>query len=596
MYLLDIIPATKIPHTQQQLFNYFFSQKLLPGALVKIPLGRRQELGVVFDSHDVAKQKMAIKSADFELRNISRVISPEPILTKQQLELALWLGQYYFASPGLFVKMMMPKSVNSKQLTVNSKNTKTKQKLILAPTVAQAIAIANDQSNATLWHSGLKPKEQNKVWRQIKNGETQTIVGTRSAAFLPFANLKEIVIEDEQNPNHKSWDMFPHYDSQLVAQKLTEIFNAKLNIQDIRYHEFTLKTTDYQLKTGLVDMRAEIKDGNFSIFSRALQIAIKDALAQKQQVILFINRRGAANFILCRDCGYVAKCQNCDAPLAHHLINGRPTLLCHHCGAKDAPPSLCPNCQGHRIKTVGGGTQKVELEAQKLFPEAKIARLDSDNTPQPKDQQKIIDAFIKKEIDILVTTQILFSWLDALVPTKPKVVAMVAADTLLHIPDFRSGERTWRAIINLADLNPSAKFFVQTYNPNSSVIRSVAKNDYAEFIKEENETRQALNYPPFSQLVKLTFRHRDGQKAGQEAKILAAKLQRANKNETIEISPALPAFIPKERGKFVWNIVLKFKIKNLKLKIGKEFLVARNSLLRYVPTNWEIDVDPENLL
>ena len=688
MYLLDIIPTTKIPHTQQQVFSYFSGQKLPPGALVQIPLGKRKELGIVFDAHKIADYKMELKRTNFELRNISQIVSAKPILTKQQISLALWLGQYYFCSPGLFVKMSLPPYYSSSKPrssgvrrevldsapTTPRSNNKIKQKLILAPTVAQAEKITTGHKDATLWHSGLKSKQLNEVWWQVKNGQAQTIVGTRSAVFLPFTNLKKIIIEDESNSSHKSWDTWPHYGVQAAAKKLAEIFKAEMSLrggppwlddeaiqwQTIKKerdrHVASLRSAPSDNKILIIDMRAELKDGNFSIFSRALQSAIKDTLAQNQQVVLFINRRGAANFILCRDCGYVAKCQQCDAPLAHHLINSQPTLLCHHCGAKDTAPSLCPKCHGSRVKTMGTGTQKVEMEAKKLYPDAGLARLDSDIAPQPKDQQKIIDAFVKKEIDILITTQIIFSWLEETKKAAPNVVAVLSADTLLHLPDFRSGERTWQTIMTLENLlrhserseesptnvGPHSReiprryaprddkqktFLVQTYNPDNSVMKYLAKNDWAGFIKEEQETRQALNYPPYSQIVKLTFRHRDGQRAGQEAKILAAKLKHTSSiichsgesrnpksgsrvkrgmtnNYNIEISDALPAFIPRERDKYVWNIILKFPFSSPLFRkeglggifITSDFLRHRNSLLQYVPQGWEIDVDPSDLL
>jgi primosomal protein N' (replication factor Y) len=588
MFLTDVIATTKIPRTQPLILSYFSSYNLLPGALVQIPLGRRKEIGVVVDSHKITDYKLEIKKAEFELKNILKIISSSPVLTPAQIKLALFCGQYYFISPGLFAKMMLPKNTNPKQQDTKIRT----QKLILAPTIAQAEKIASGTKDTILWHGNLTKKQRNEIWWKIKNGKAKIIVGTRSAVFLPFNNLREIIIEDRQNPNHKSWDMFPHYDSQLIAQKLAEIFDAGIKLKS---RDFISREAHKKPSAQIIDMRRELKDGNFSIFSRALQIAIKNTLAQKRQIILFINRRGAANFVLCRDCGYMQKCQNCDAPLAYHLINSKPTLLCHRCNHKKIPFSLCPQCQSWRIKTVGAGTQKAELETKKLFPEAKILRLDSDNAPNPKDQQKIIDAFARKESNVLITTQIILSWREQLQTTKPATGAILSADTLLHLPDFRSGEKTWQIIAALKKI-ATKNIIIQTYNPASSVIKYAAKNNFRLFWQEELETRQALNYPPYSQIIKLTFRYKDPGKASQEAKILAAKLQKINKDGKIQISSALPAFIPREKGKYVWNIILKFKIENLKLKINNEFLRKRNSLLQYVPQNWEIDVDPEDLL
>ena len=724
MYLIDIVPLTKIPHTQPQILSYFFSSALPAGALVLIPLGKRKETGAIVDSHEASDFKMEIKKAGYELRPISGVISREPILTLRQIELALWLGQYYFASPGIFAKMMMPKKTQSPPPPPSplprgrGRLRGGGQILVLTPTVAQTQKFAQNKKNAVVWHSELTKKQLNEIWWKIKNGGAGTIIGTRSAVFLPFTALKEIIIEDETNPNHRSWDMFPRYRVHEVAKKMTEIFGNKLifksNISSVESGDVPHRQNSGDVarpKIEVIDLRAELKNGNFSIFSLALQQAVKDSLAQKGQIILFINRRGAANFVLCRDCGYATKCANCDSPLAYHLINQKPTLFCHRCGHQEKPPSTCPQCQSWRVKTVGVGTQKVELEAKKLFSQAKIARLDSDSAPSQKEQQRIIEAFAKKEIDILIATQIIFSWLDEIKPALPATVALVFADTLLHLPDFRSGERTFQTITMLKyllchsrpesvipaklvpDRDPGAgiqfgvnssgnpgtvpaktgnsgsrircgmtnsNFIIQTYNPESSVIRYAVQNDWESFYQEEIETRKLLGYPPFSQIVKLTFRHRDPKKAGQEAKILVSKLKNIlffpsvipaqlvpdrdpgagiqdsgsprikygaslvkpgmTKNEhadNIEVSAALPAFIPRERSKFVWNIIIKFKLpekvilseaphktkflrgeaKNLdKQKMSSEFLLRRNSLLQYVPTNWEIDIDPSDLL
>ncbi len=427
MFLIQIVPLTKIPHTLPQILSYFSGQKLFAGSLIQIPLGKRKANGVVIGVRAIADHKMEIKRADFELRNIAKIISAEPILTEKQIKLALFLGQYYFASPGLFAKMMFTRrSFNAgglppKQQTTNNKQqTVKKQTLIVFPTISQAENYAKNKKTLSLWHSGLTAKQLNESWWKIKNGRAQTIIGTRSAVFLPFTGLKKIIIVDESNPNHKSWDMFPHYRVHEVAQKLAEIFNAKLTIPAGR--GYSLRATTPSLSAPrilwggtppcaysraplnptptIIDMRAELKSGNFSIFSVDLYEAVKNALEKKKQVILFINRRGAANFILCRDCGYIAKCPNCDAPLAYHLINNKPSLLCHHCGAKDTPPTNCPKCNSWRIKTVGSGTQKVEAEMQKFFPDAKILRLDGDIAPKPKNQQKIITDFIDKKGDI----------------------------------------------------------------------------------------------------------------------------------------------------------------------------------------------------
>jgi len=619
MFIIDIIPTTKIPHPLAQILSYFSISALPLGAIVQIPLGKRKETGVVVASKKIDAYKMVIKKAKFELKNVSQVLSAEPLLTKKQIELALWLGQYYLASPGIFIKMMMPKKVQSLKLKIQNNsnfienprqgrdNSKLKinkeQKIILTPSIAWAKKLAQDNKNSLVWHSNMSQKKLLENWRQVRNGEIKIVIGTRSAVFLPFTGLKEIIIEDETNSGHKSWDMFPHFRAHEAAQKLAELFSAKIFLKS---EIPSVESTFFSTKPGrtmrarpaeITDMRAELKNGNNSIFSRALQDAIKKTLLDDKcsQAVFYINRRGTANFVLCRDCGYTELCPNCEAPLAHHLSEGRPLLLCHRCGAKKLAPGLCPSCRSWRIKTFGAGTQKAELELKKIFPELKILCLDSDAAPDIKTQQTIIEEFREKKAQVLIGTQMLLSQN----LSKVNLVALLAADKLLHLPDWRASERTWQTVAALKNLlveKSPQPLFIQTYNPENQTLVSATQGDWQTFYQQEIEARRELDYPPFSQLVKLTFRHKIAKRAAQEAQFLAAKLRNANKDASVQISDALPAFIPKEKGKFAWNIIIKFKIINPKLQISSEFLRSRNSLLQYVPSNWEIDVDPEDLL
>ncbi|MDD2730524.1 MAG: primosomal protein N' [Candidatus Portnoybacteria bacterium] len=601
MHLLDIIPATKNPRLPQQIFSYFSSQKLPLGALTRIPLGKHQEIGVIFGARAVSDYKMEIKSADFKLRNIGKVVSAEPVLTERQIKLALWLGEYYFTSPGLFVKMLLPKGKNYKlKITNYKKNPKSKnQKLILAPTIAQAKKIAGKEKKAILWHSGLGAKQQNEIWQQVKTGRAKTIVGTRSAVFLPFANLKKIVIAEAANAGHKSWDTFPRWRTNEAAQKLSELFNARFEIKNsaIPSVEFPFSARQPMVngaQPALVDMRAELKDGCSSIFSRPLQQAIKNILlpSKKTQAVFFINRRGAANLVLCRDCGFIELCPNCEAPLSYHFSQGKPLLLCHRCGARKLPPSLCPACRSWRIKTFGSGTQQAEMELKKLFPSLPVSRLDSDLAPDSKKQIGVIKEFTDQKSQVLIGTQMVLN--HELPPVD--LSAALAIDTLLHLPDFHSGERTWQTIAALKNLaRPNSPVFIQTYNPENQLLKWAAQDDWQSFYQDEMETRRQLDFPPFAQIAKLVFRHRQAKIAAQEAKFLAAKLHQANRGQKAEISEALPAFVPKEKGKFIWQIIIKFSLKH-QLKTKSDFLTERNSLFQYVPTNWEIDIDPENLL
>lgn len=643
MYIIEIVPLTKIPSQLPQIFSYFSAEPIPEGALVLASIGRRQEKAIVIETHRLQGHKIEIKSAGYEMKPIKKILTTEPILTANQIKLAIWLSQYYFASPGIFLKIMLPKKVSSYRLQVPSQNSQLKNlkpktyKLILTPTVIQIEAIAKKYAinETTVIHSGLRSKQLSENLQKIASGEVKIIIGTRLAAFAPFSDLKEIIIEDETNSGHCSWDMFPHYRTHEIAKKLAEIFNAKLvfKSEPPSVESFFIRPIRPISPIGpmseIIDLRTELREGNFSIFSRALQSATNQALNDKQQIILFLNRRGAGTFVSCRDCGYVANCQNCDAPLTYHLTKTKdglkPILICHHCGQKQQPPSLCPKCQGHRIKAFGSGTQRVESEAQKLFKDAKILRLDSDTAQNQADQQKIIDVFKQKKTDILIGTQAL---LNHDLP-KTAVVAIISADTLMHLPDFRSDERLFQTIWQLKDLvsPPFSKgglggiltlnFLIQTYNPQHKILQLAAEGNFEKFYEQEIATRQALKYPPFSQLIKLTYRHRDPKRAAETAKILAVKLtQQINsskiyKDIIFDLLGPSPAFISKQKGKYVWQIILKTKPHWLASPESRrerdeggltpkdqrdELLKTRNQLLSSVPPGWEINIDPIDLL
>ncbi len=609
MHVIETVPLIKLPSQNPQILSYFSARDLPAGSLVCVPLGRRSEKAIVIETHEVKNHKIEIKEAGFELKPIKKILSSSPLLTANQIKLALWLAQYYFAPAGVFLKTMIPKT-GIKNYDLRIKNN-TKQTLIIVPTVAQIETVQKNYltQKIVIIHSGLKVKMLNENWQKIASGRAETIIRTRLAAFAPFVNLKEIIIEDETDPGHRSWDMFPHYRVHEIGHKLADIFGAKLTLKS----EVPSIESNFMgpmgpirpispIKTNIVDLRQELRDGNFSIFSRQLQDSINRALDKKQQIILFLNRRGQATFVLCRDCGYTAKCPSCDAPLTYHLAKTntgiKPILICHHCGQKTEPPTLCPKCQGLRIKAFGSGTQRVQAEAQKLFKDARILRLDSDEAPTLSQAEKIISEFKEKKADILIGTQMILN-LD-LPPAA--LVAIISADTLMHLPDFRSDERIFQTIAKLRKLT-FADFIIQTYNPQSEALNLAVQGDFKTFYDKEIETRKILKYPPFSQIIKLVFRHRDPKRAGSEAKILKAKLTQQLKTSTIlsdavfEISEAVPAFIAKQKGRYVWQIIIKAKPYWLVPPSERpELLKLRNKILSIVPYGWEIEIDPETLL
>lgn len=601
MKIIEAIPATKIPLGRAQIYTYYTDLLLKKGSLVLVPLGRRKVLAVVTRVKDLEKHKQEIRKAGFKLKNISACISPEPILTDIQLKLAQWLAQYYWVSLGLIIKTILPKIPKRTAKSQDFSPSSQKQTIILVPEISfisQAIknyAPSIPEKEIAVYHRELVTTKHYQTWQKIKSGQAKIIIGPRSAIFTPVKNLEKIIITSEHDPGYKSTDQAPRYDARKVAQKLSQLSKSKLvfqsSVPSVKSYYWSTKDK-YQLKItplsfpssfSIVDMREEITKGNYSIFSGLLNKKIEKILDKKGQAILFINRRGASTFIICRDCGYVVKCPQCEVPLVYHILNSNSKedkLICHHCNYRQKPPNVCPQCQSHRIKYFGTGTQKVELETKKRFSQARVTRLDSDLSPKAK--EKIIEDWKNKKTNLLVGTQIITRIPEL---AKTDLLAVISADTILHLPDFKSSERTYQLIRQLVSLTDRA--VIQTYNPENPAFQAVKKQNSKSFYQKEIEFRKALSYPPFSQLIKLTYFHINSARAEREAKKLIRVLSAVKPQSDFLILGPAPGFIPRLRGRYRWQIILKLTSRNLEIK---------DKLLKLVPSDWTIDVDPESLL
>jgi len=525
MYIVHVIPLIKIPFPNPQILSYFSETPIKIGGIVKTPIRKKKINAVVVDCKKLEQEKMRLKKfTDFQIKPIEKIISKEPILTEKQIKLLFWISDYYFAPMGLMARIFL-----SKKLPLY-----TKSSLIIMP--------------------------QNK-----------------GIIFSPFKNLKSITINDESSDLYRSWGRRPYYDVRIIAKQLAKIYNAKLTL---KMEIARPRRVSPGLKNSLIDMREEIKNGNFSIISRGLQ----EALNRSSKSILYIARRGTSTFILCRECGYVSMCKNCDVPMIYHEDKPNRRLVCHHCGKDDIAPVLCPKCKSIKIKYFGAGTQKVESEIKKLFPDKKVFRLDSDIAEKPSQQEKIIQDFSKEESAVLIGSQMLFNK-----NLKGDLVGIISIETILNLPDFKSSERVFRTINQLQKM-AKKDFLIQTYNPDNFTIKTALANDFKKFYNEEIKNRKAFNYPPFSQIIKLSFEHKNPETARNQTRILKEKLKTQIKNlkiSDIDLLGPVPAFISRITGKYRWNIIIKSKIKDLKL---------RNRLLIIIPSNWETEVDPESLL
>jgi primosomal protein N' (replication factor Y) len=451
-------------------------------------------------------------------------------------------------------------------------------------------------------------------WQRIKSGEAKIIIGTRMAVFAPFQKLALIVIDEEQDMSFKQWDMNPRYDARTVAEELTKLYGCRIvrgsatpstetyfKTQNGHYNLLTLSDS-YHPKNStaqkvrstieLVDMKKERwsslpagRHGNYSCISKKLKSEIAYALKNNLQTILFINRQGMSTFSVCNNCKTVLKCPNCDRALIY--TNSREHK-CSHCSFVASAIPSCSKCHGIEFRNVGLGTQKVEKEVKDFFPGARILRLDSTSAKE-KDFQKIAyEKFSRGEIDVLIGTQMITKGWDL---PRMSLVGVIDADNMLTLPDFRTGEKAWQNLVQLAGRvsRPGARFpgriIIQTYHPENKLLSLIAQNDYQSFYEQELPDRELLEYPPFGKIAKLVFEDYNQKRVASETERVYNLL--AEENANLKISSPDDSFVPKIRGRYRRQIIIKFQ-KQLPQKI----LTA----LRSLPTGWVVDIDPSSLI
>jgi primosomal protein N' (replication factor Y) len=426
-------------------------------------------------------------------------------------------------------------------------------------------------------HSGLSLGEQFDEWHRIKDGSCDVVIGARSALFAPQSDLGLIVIDEEHEWTYKQSDKSPRYHARDTAIKLAELNDAMVILgsatpdvctyyraQCGNYHLVELKEriTPYGSaplpEVNIVDMKEELKAGNSNLFSRALIKEMTEALAGDGQVILFLNRRGAATFIQCRRCGFVFHCPRCTAPLTYHSVSRK--LVCHHCNHSITVPVECPQCFNDDVRFLGIGTQKVEEEVSRLFPQARVIRWDSDMADRRHAHDELMDKMKSREVDVLIGTQMVAKGLDL---PQVTLAGVVSADTSLNLPDFRAGERTFQLLCQVAGRAGRGfmpgKVVIQTYCPEHYAIQAAEHHDYSSFYNKELEYRRTFGYPPFGELTSLTFSHTNNKFCFQEVQRIASLLTAEKERKGITgfrlIGP-VPAFVPRLRGKYRWQLVV----------------------------------------
>ncbi|MDD5095283.1 MAG: primosomal protein N' [Dehalococcoidia bacterium] len=430
-------------------------------------------------------------------------------------------------------------------------------------------------------HSKLSPGEQFDEWQRIREGEFDVVIGSRSALFVPQPDLGLIVIDEEHEWTYKQHDKTPLYHARDAALKLAELVGAVVILgsatPDLEsYHR--AKKGDYRLlelpnrvgefhkgafpslpQVEIIDLRQELKSRNRSIFSRKLTRAINSALDLHEQVILFLNRRGTASFVQCRDCGHVMRCRRCEITLTHH--ESENSLICHQCNYRIPPPTTCPECWSRRIKFLGIGTQKVEEETAKAFPRARLLRWDRDVTQGKYSHEEILKKFQDHQADILIGTQMVAKGLDIPLVT---LVGVVNADVSLHLPHFSAGERTFQLLSQVAGRagrgRRAGQVIIQTYSPGHYAILAAARQDYNAFYEQEIIFRQQYGNPPFNRLASLVYAHTNAKRCQEEAEKMANSLREERDSQGLANAAILgpvPAYIQRLRGRYRWQVMVR---------------------------------------
>ncbi len=515
-----------------------------------------------------------------------------------------------------------------------------RQAIVLVPEIALTAQVvqrfmARFPKRVGLIHSGLSIGERYDTWRRAREGQLDVIVGPRSALFTPLSDIGLVILDEEHDTSYKNSPISytPPYHARDVAIEMMRLNRGTVilgsatpsietmyrveqrDYQMVRLSQRVLaqrKRIERQIEylhlsqaryaptetteavaidlppIQVVDMRDELHAGNRSIFSRALQSALQEVLETRQQAILFLNRRGTATFVMCRDCGYVAKCGRCDTPLTYHTDNEQ-ILFCHHCGYQAPLIFECPNCQSKRIRHFGAGTQLVHKTLHNLFPDARIVRWDQDTAKTRDAYQQILQRFLDRKADILIGTQMIAKGLDIPLVT---LVGIISADTSLGFPDFRVGEHTFQMLTQVAGRAGrgllGGRVILQTYQPENYAIIAAAQHDYDGFYKQEIAYRRQLHQPPFTRFVRILFQHRHQNKvmqlAHQLANILRRKIEHSSFFTASEVIGPAPCFYARIDDQFRWHVLVRTQ-NPVALLTGID-----------IPPEGMLDIDPIDLL
>lgn len=609
--IAHVIPAKKLPRGLTSLTYLVpprLADKIHLGSIVRIPLRRSLELGVLAG---LAEKN----TTHFNLKSLLGAPSDRPLFTHNQIKLFQALAVYYCVSPSLFIHFSLPKMIKSDWKNIPAPAPKPKSKrlktpleyfwwhtsqqrnkfylqkiqkntgqlLLVVPRIREIARLARELNlNESAYlpiHHKLSRQKNFETWLAAYGSQLKAVfIGTRSALFYPFNNLKTIIISDEHSLDHKQADMNPRYETSLVGQKIKKIYGAKIILSSFSpslsaYSAFKPPPPKYEkLRLSVIDLKDEIAKKNFSFLSESLLAEIKKALAAAKTVFLLVNKKGESSALSCRDCGHQFNCPTCGLPLA----NTENKFICFHCNHHELIPPFCPRCSGPNFKSVGLGIEKIEKSLKSILPQTKIIRLDK-NKKEP----------VQSAANALPSTVIIGTEfaLDKINWDIVGLSAIINADQLWHHPEFNAGENAFHLIGQILTLTPkNAKIIIQTFSTHSKIIRAHAESQPAIFYAAELEVRKKLDYPPFVNLIKLSCSHKNDKHAAQEAEKIFSRIKKFA-GQRLTITAPAPIVRKKIRGKFKYNIIVKINS-----------LDDFKPIVKLIPNDWLIDIHPQTLL
>ena len=463
--------------------------------------------------------------------------------------------------------------------------------------------------HVAVMHSGLSQGEKYDEWRKIERGEAEVVVGARSAIFAPIENIGVIIIDEEHEASYKQEET-PRYHARdlaiwrseyhhcpVVLGSATPSLESRARAQKNVYQRLRLTQRANQAATlptiDVVDMRQEVENGNVSSFSMSLQEKLQERLEKNEQSVLLLNRRGYSSFVMCRDCGYVLPCPNCDISLTLHMDS--KTMKCHYCGHEERIPYRCPNCGQDKIRYYGTGTQKVEEELQTLLPDSRILRMDVDTTRRKGAHEKILRTFGEGQADILLGTQMIAKGLDF---PNVTLVGVLNADTALNLPDFRSSERTFQLLTQVSGRAGRAEkpgeVIIQSFNPEHYAIQLAKAQDYEDFYTKEMYIRHRGDYPPYYFTVQIKASHPEENEAAKQMFQIATKLKQGLSPQAILLGPT-PNAIMRVNNRYFYQVIIKYKQEPMLQPLLKEILTdTQRATARGLKLS--IDAEPMNFI